>query len=309
MSNRSINGYIPIGNDVHMNDFQLIQENACPLLTSTPAEAATILTNDSEQYFGTNTLRCSYSPFTFRSGDAVDDFKDKFVDPYTIVETTPFYINLNEINYDNALLFLCSRLSDVCVNNTSYCSVFYDATEIGDYCRLQDESPATIPIMDQAKLDFCLSHDTSDCGCIRREVDPDYILIKQYIGDSISDNCWYTPCFESFNSYTGPIRLSTDHVSECSTTVCQQLEPIFDSIGSQLSENAINTIACFSNYSSIGSLQSLPYSKQGYAIPTIPNSIPSTNDALIWTYASFAFIAFVILVIIVMYFWYRKIEY
>ena len=190
-----IQGSRPISIETQLSSFQLIDQNYCPLLDGTPATQAQILYNDPYQYFGTNTLACTYNPFTFRTPLSVQEFYQAFVEPFPPGSTTtsPYYVAANQNAYNQAEIFLCSRLSGQCDNSELYCTMFHDTSEVGDYCRSQE---VIDPIsMDDAKKLVCASHDVVECGCIRKTLDSDYVVFREHLDPSIPDECWYEPCF------------------------------------------------------------------------------------------------------------------
>ena len=280
----NIEGYKPVSIETNLSSFQLIDQNYCQVLDGTPATQAQILYNDPHQYFGTNTLACTYNPFTFRTPESVQEFYDQYVKPFPpgSATTSPYYVAANDTSYDQAQIFLCSRLSGNCDNGEEYCTMFHDTTDVGQYCRQADPL-----VMDEAKIAVCASHDVPECGCLRKNQDSDYIVFRDKLDPSVPDECWYEPCFIS----SDPLRLSTDPIP---TTDCPDENKlksesinIFSQNFNRLSLNTRNTIP----------ILDLPRQVQGTLNHSSAKTIPSANEGLIAAYITLGIMIGIIIIL------------
>jgi hypothetical protein len=264
-----------------------------------PAVSAIILKNDPNQYFGTNTLKCSYNPFTFRTPGAITDFQNQIITPYPVEINSPYYVAENRISLDEANIFLCSRLSSTCDNGEDFCSMFHDTTNIGQYCIRQEiQDPSA---MDEAKKVFCSNYDSEECGCIRKTNDPDYLLFKSHLDPSIQDECWYIPC----SIGNDPLRFSYEPPPSdiCVTeAICPDILAVYREYYPDVTENAIDTIECLN----VSSINNINRSKGQRISRDKRSSFTTTNQALVSVYIVLGIAVGILILIIFLTFWPKK---
>lgn len=128
----------------------------------------------------------------------------------------------------------CSRPSNTCMNGLTNCSKFTSTGKDGTFCR-QWLGDMTSKEQDLTLTDHCVNHSTSDCACILRSLDPEYLKMKQ--NTPINDNCWWKPCFDS-TSYLVPHEVKRQL---CPNNVCNSFIRT-DRVGQNenVSDNIIN---------------------------------------------------------------------
>jgi len=128
----------------------------------------------------------------------------------------------------------CSETTNSCMNGLTNCSQFTSTGKGGTFCR-QWLSEMTSKEQDVILIDHCINHDTSDCACILRSRDPEFLKLKSTI--PINDNCWWRPCFDN-TAYLVPHEIRRQM---CPNNVCNSFIKT-DRIGQNdtISDNIIN---------------------------------------------------------------------
>ncbi len=132
---------------------------------------------------------------------------------------------------------------------STQCSRLISSGEDGRYCRAwaNDNSREA----DKAMKEYCLAHNTAECGCINRNKYKEFNDVK---GDyPFSDGCWWQPC-KNNTSYLVPSDL---YDPRCPENICQQLIKQMDSKDINFKENQF-VINC----SSSGKTSALSVSKK-----------------------------------------------
>lgn len=224
---------------IPLYDVNVALTSYCPLLDATPPVFASIASDQPETTLNYYLVTCSYDPFTFRTITSLSDFQSTFLNPAI---QTNLLIDKNQIPYQEASTFACGQGSTTCLYGATGCSMFLDSGDLGDYCRNWAESNPQAS--DTAKINYCKFHPTSDCGCLRRGLDPDYTIFRENLPDYVFDSCYYIPC-DLFSAKT--LKLSTDYtIPGCPppTTMCELVSNVYDENVDNLSENVYNTIFC-----------------------------------------------------------------
>lgn len=290
-----IDAYIPVNQELNLTFYQAIQ-NYCPVIDTVPASFARVITNDSHQIFGTDTLVCSYNPYTFRSVEAVDQYQRDVIDPYGVpTENSQYYIDLNQQGLSEAQQFLCSRLSDQCLYDFETCSPFSQTGEIGDYCR--NLVNINRDASDAAKSSFCNVYETPDCGCLRASKDPNYTIFREELPADIADACFYIPCSNSSH----PVLLSTTPlVDTCpvSTELCPPIEQIYLENRNTLTETVDETIFCLNT--TVGGAIAFT-NNTSFVVPS--SGTGTVNQALTASYIGFIIVIIAVVIILLVYFY------
>lgn len=207
----------------------------CPYIEDTPFINAYTYT-DANTPFGTHSLACEYSPFTFRSYEAINqaaNIVSQFNNNVPSITRSS-----NDENLNKTSVFLCSQISTNCNNGAEFCSAFNDNGEVGDYCRALSDDLA-----DASKLDYCRKYNTEECACIRGSLyDNDYNIFYSAGLNQYSDYCWYNPCSLSNNV----LRLSSSISGDCPTScsMCEKTRTIAAQNAELLSSDAPKNIYC-----------------------------------------------------------------
>lgn len=128
----------------------------------------------------------------------------------------------------------CDRPSNKCMNGLTNCSKYTSTGKDGTFCR-QFLGEMTNKEQDTQIIDHCINHKTSDCACILRSHDPEFLKMKQHT--PINDNCWWKPCFDN-TSYLVPHEVKRQM---CPNNVCNSFIKT-DRVGQNenVSDNIIN---------------------------------------------------------------------
>lgn len=121
---------------------------------------------------------------------------------------------------DHVMRAFCTGTSNECPTAEKPCSKLKSTDEIGSMCREWINTLSTDEMRDSVRREYCLTHNTSDCRCINRVNQPDFIELRNGMDAQTlaSTRCWYKPCEDNAN-----ILLDVEQKQVCTANICQNI--------------------------------------------------------------------------------------
>ena len=246
-----------------------VERAECPILFGNSSTSTTVTIDDPDTTLGYAKVTCTYNNYAFTDSETVEEYKYNFLNPELL---PPSLIQQNIVNFNEALAYTCSRLTDQgcpASSTDGICSVFVSSNEEGQICRnWAEEFPRE---SDAVKQTVCSERELFECACLYSSRDPNYNEMKDLI--SYPDVCWYRPC----DIYTQDvIRLSQPSTGLCPypETMCSLLIDTVLTNEEAFTPDVVNTMFCLD--------QELGVVKSGFVIresrEIVVNQTESENE-------------------------------
>jgi hypothetical protein len=216
-----------------------VEKAECPILFGNSSTSIKVTLDDPDTTLGYAKVTCTYNDYAFTDSETVDEYRYNFLNPELL---PPSLIQQNVVNFNEALAYTCSRLTDQgcpASSTEGICSVFVSSTEEGAICRSwAEEFPRE---SDTVKQTVCSERELFECACLYSSRDPNYNEMKDLI--SYPDVCWYRPC----DIYTQDvIRLSQPSTGLCPypETMCSLLIDTVLTNEEAFTPDVVNTMFC-----------------------------------------------------------------